>query len=117
MAFHDELMKKTTLFSRIHISRRKECRLNIDQLKKDMDSPAVKEIIAANVKLAQDLKLLGTPAFFIGKTDATAAGNINYILAKLSSHNCKNSSRKTAKLHTCTKNRRTCAGFFIANTP
>jgi protein-disulfide isomerase len=53
--------------------------LSIEQLQKDMNSAAVKSQIEANMKLGQDLKLLGTPAFFIGKTDATTSSNIEYM--------------------------------------
>lgn len=55
----------------------KKVGLNIDQLKKDMVSPSVTDQIKSNMKLAQDLKLFGTPAFFIGKTDGK--NNIAYI--------------------------------------
>lgn len=53
--------------------------LDVDKLKKDMDSPAIDAQLKANVKLAQDLKLFGTPALFIGKTDAKGADTIMYI--------------------------------------
>lgn len=53
--------------------------LNVDQLKKDMNDKAVDKQIKDNMQLAQNLKLFGTPAFFIGKTDAKATDNINYI--------------------------------------
>jgi protein-disulfide isomerase len=45
--------------------------LDVDKLKKDMDDKAVAEQLKNNTKLAQDLKLFGTPAFFIGKTDGS----------------------------------------------
>jgi len=45
--------------------------LNVDQLKKDMNSNDITNQVKSIMKLAQDLKLLGTPAFFIGKTMAT----------------------------------------------
>lgn len=51
--------------------------LDVDKLKKDMADGSIKQQIKDNKKLAQDLKLLGTPAFFVGKTDGR--GNINYI--------------------------------------
>ena len=51
--------------------------LNVDQLKKDINDPTISEQLKNNTKLAQDLKLFGTPAFFIGKTDAK--NNINYV--------------------------------------
>ena len=53
--------------------------LNVDQLKKDMDDKSVENQLKDNLKLAQDLKLFGTPAFFIGKTDTQNAKNINYV--------------------------------------
>ena len=54
--------------------------LNVDQLKKDMASSAVDDELKATTKLAQDLKLFGTPAFFIAKSDVTTSkGSINYI--------------------------------------
>lgn len=56
--------------------------LNVDKLKKDMDDKAIKDQVAANQKLAVNLKLIGTPAFFIAKSDtATGAPStaINYI--------------------------------------
>lgn len=78
--FHEALMKaKQPLTEEIVLATAKDVGLNIDTLKKDMNGQAVQDQIAANKKLATELKLLGTPAFFIGKTDASAAGSINYI--------------------------------------
>lgn len=56
--------------------------LNIDQLKKDMNSDTVKKQLQANMKLGQDLKLFGTPALFIGKT---SGNTINYFPGAASS--------------------------------
>ena len=42
-----------------------------------MNNASIENQIKANIKLAQDLKLFGTPAFFVGKTNAK--GNIEYI--------------------------------------
>lgn len=53
--------------------------LNVEQLKKDMEDNSVKNQLKANIKLAQDLKLFGTPAIFIGKTDANGKDMIKYI--------------------------------------
>lgn len=55
--------------------------INVDQMKKDMNDSTIDKTLKNNIKLAQDLKLLGTPAFFIGKTDAK--GNIAYIPGQL----------------------------------
>ncbi|MBV9575250.1 MAG: DsbA family protein [Gammaproteobacteria bacterium] len=51
--------------------------LDVDKLKQDMKDSAIDNQLKANTKLAQNLKLLGTPAFFIGKT--SGKGNINYV--------------------------------------
>jgi protein-disulfide isomerase len=61
--------------------------LNLDQLKKDMDLPAMRAAIDANTKLAQTLKLIGTPAFFIAKTDiknGAPVESIEYVPGMLS---------------------------------
>jgi len=56
--------------------------LNVDQLKKDMDDAAIRKAVDANQKLAISLKLVGTPAFFIAKSDVKTdapSTAINYI--------------------------------------
>lgn len=53
--------------------------LNVDQLKKDMTDKAIDQQIKDTTKLAQSLKLFGTPAFIIGKTDAKSTDTINYV--------------------------------------
>ena len=53
--------------------------LNVDQLKKDMDDNANKNQLNANIKLAKDLKLFGTPAIFVGKTNANGKDMIKFI--------------------------------------
>jgi protein-disulfide isomerase len=61
--------------------------LNVEQLKKDMNEKSIKDAVAADQKLAKDLKLVGTPAFFIGKSDVkpgAVAGTITYVPGMLS---------------------------------
>jgi protein-disulfide isomerase len=53
--------------------------LNVEQLKKDMEDSTIKNQLKANIKLAQDLKLMGTPAIFVGKTDANGKDAIKFI--------------------------------------
>ncbi|VVC76740.1 Disulfide bond formation protein D [Aquicella siphonis] len=53
--------------------------LNVDKLKKDMEDQSIKDQLKANIKLAQDLKLFGTPALFIGKTNAKGSDTISYV--------------------------------------
>lgn len=56
--------------------------LDVDRLKKDMDSAAVKKQIADTIDLAKKLKLFGTPAIFIGKTASSGNEPIDYIPGK-----------------------------------
>ncbi len=56
--------------------------LNVDQLKKDMNDPAIRKQVETNQNLAKNLKLVGTPAFFIAKSDVkqgAPSSAINYI--------------------------------------
>tara|TARA_R110000868_G_scaffold391211_1_gene661141 strand:- start:1187 stop:1960 length:774 start_codon:yes stop_codon:yes gene_type:complete len=85
LPFHEELMKTKQPYTEASIlTAAKTVGLNLEQLKKDMNSSEVKTQIEGTIKLAQELKLLGTPAFFIGKTDATTSSNINYAPGQLS---------------------------------
>lgn len=78
-AFHDALMQTKQPYTKEAIlAAAKSVGLSVEKLQKDMDSNEVSNQIQANMKLGQELKLLGTPAFFIGKTDATTSSNINY---------------------------------------
>lgn len=45
--------------------------LDVDKLKKDMGSPKITAQLLANQNLGKNLKLFGTPAFFVGKTKDT----------------------------------------------
>jgi protein-disulfide isomerase len=80
MAFHDALMKAPQPYTEASIlSVAQNVGLAVDKLKTDMNSAGVIKQIQANMKLGQDLKLLGTPAFFIGKTDAKSSNNVLYV--------------------------------------
>lgn len=57
----------------------KSAGIDVDKLKQDMNSNAVKEQLKNNMLLAKQLNLFGTPAFFIGKTNATTKDNVNYV--------------------------------------
>lgn len=59
------------------LSLAKTAGADIEKLKTDMNSKAIDDQIKANIKLAQDLKLFGTPAFFIGKTNSK--NNATYV--------------------------------------
>lgn len=73
-AFHDALMATPNpLTTEKVMAAAQQAGLNVDQLKKDMDSDAVKEELANNLKLAQKLGIMGTPAFVIGSTANAAS--------------------------------------------
>lgn len=57
--------------------------LNIDQLKKDMESPAIRAQLNKNLALAEKLNVNGTPAFFIGKTSAQTQHNVDFIYGSM----------------------------------
>lgn len=52
--------------------------LNVEQLKKDMQDPSISKQLEVTAQLAQDLKLFGTPALFIGKTNGSATDKVQY---------------------------------------
>ncbi len=65
--FHQKLMNKggsksTSTFEMVA----KELGLDVDQMKKDIKDKAFEDQIAANMKLAQEMGIRGTPAFIIG---------------------------------------------------
>lgn len=75
-AFHDALMATDNpLTEKKVMQAAKKVGLNIDQMKKDMASNAVKEELNGNMKLGQQLGIMGTPAFIVG--DTNKAGNKN----------------------------------------
>lgn len=79
-AFSHALLNSTQpLTQELVYTLAKNSGLDVDKLKKDMDSNAIDAQLKANVKLAQDLKLFGTPALFIGKTDAKGSDTIMYV--------------------------------------
>lgn len=75
----DQSLSESTILS---IAKAKG--LNVDKLKKDMSSATVNKIIAANKSLANRLGIAGTPAFFIGKTDATDTKAVKFELGEMS---------------------------------
>ena len=67
VAFHSALMKSRGNFSENRIfDIAREVGLNTDQLKHDMDSPEIENIISRNYAQAETLGIQGTPGFVIG---------------------------------------------------
>lgn len=58
--------------------------LNTKKLEKDMYSRTVTDQLKGTYQLAEELKLSGTPAFFIGKTNSQSFSSINYVLGEMS---------------------------------
>jgi len=80
--FHNALMsvKKLPLTEDIIFSTAQSVGLNVDKLKSDMKSSAIDQQVKDTYKLAQNLKLLGTPAFFIAKSNVTKNAGANSIV-------------------------------------
>lgn len=70
--------------------------LNVDQLKKDMNDAEINNQLKANMQLAQDLKLFGTPAIFIAQTDAKN-GEITYAPGEMTQAQLKEAVDKSGK--------------------
>lgn len=68
---------------------------DLERFKKDMNSKAVIDQLQNNMKLAQNLKLLGTPAFFIGKTDGQ--GSIMYVPGQMDQKQMQDAIDKASK--------------------
>jgi len=62
----------------------KSAGLDMAKLKKDMNSPAINNEIKSTYSLAQQFQVTGTPAFFIGKTNAKTNSNVNFVLGEMS---------------------------------
>jgi protein-disulfide isomerase len=75
MEVHDGLMKaaqqQLPLTDDIIYKVAAAAGVNVTKLKEDMHSQAISDQLAANNDLGQRLQLIGTPAFFIAKSDVT----------------------------------------------
>ncbi|HVE44294.1 MAG TPA: DsbA family protein [Gammaproteobacteria bacterium] len=84
---HSLLVLNKPLTEEVIFTTAKNTGLNVDQLKKDMNDKSTSAQLEANRKLAQDLKLFGTPAIFIAKTNATS--NITYVPGQMNDEQIK----------------------------
>lgn len=72
LAFHEALMNehaKGLLDEAVIFKVAQAAGLNVQQLKTDMNNALIEQQIKNNTKLGQSLQLIGTPAYFIAKTD------------------------------------------------
>ena len=68
-AMQDALLKlEKPLDEQLVMDTAKSVGLNMDQLKKDMASKAIQDELAANRTLAEQIHLMGTPAFVVAST-------------------------------------------------
>lgn len=66
LSFHQELLKENSPLNEDKVFEiAKKAGVNVEKLKADMDADDVKEQIQENFKLAQEIGLLGTPAFIV----------------------------------------------------
>jgi len=70
--------------------------LNTEQLKRDMNSKAVRTQINSNLALANQLGVNGTPAFFIGKTNASDSEQVKMILGEMSKGELQDAIKQAA---------------------
>lgn len=71
--------------------------LDVNKLKKDMNSSRISSQLKKNAKLAMDLKLPGTPAFFIGKTYGKSNNDIQYVPGEMSQNELQDVINKVSK--------------------
>jgi len=70
--------------------------ININKLKNDMNSDSVKNQLQANIDLARELNLTGTPAFYIGKSDAKNRSHIDFVLGEMSQNDLQDAIKKVS---------------------
>jgi protein-disulfide isomerase len=80
LQFHNALMAASNPLTSDKVMQiAKSEGLNMDQLKKDMNSNAVGQQIQNNFKLAQSLGIMGTPTFVIGKWEGNKASKTSFV--------------------------------------
>jgi protein-disulfide isomerase len=79
LVFHKALFEadKKHLTEKSILSLAKSVQINEKQLQRDMNDPKIDRILTENIKLAQTLKLVATPAFVVANKEGT---EISFIL-------------------------------------
>lgn len=89
--FHHALLGATQPLSEdIILKTASNSGLNIEKLKKDMASNSITSQLDNNRRLAIALKLRGTPAFYIGKTDAKNSDEVKFVLGEMTQSQLQN---------------------------
>lgn len=93
---HALLTADTELTDAIIFKIAKSKGLDVNKLKKDMDNPSVNAILKQNYSLAKELGIAGTPAFFIGNTNAQNTEDVNFVLGEMSPKEIKEGLMKAS---------------------
>lgn len=79
-AFHNQLLSNEGVVTEARVFEiAAEVQIDVEKLKKDMADPSVDQRLERNGKLAEALKIDGTPAFIIGDTLAPGAMELDEI--------------------------------------
>ena len=80
--YHNALMgHRGQLSEQVIFDIAADVRLNVDRLRRDMEAPEIREELNANIRLAQQLGIRGTPAFVIGDQIVPGAHSLQEIEA------------------------------------
>jgi protein-disulfide isomerase len=71
--------------------------LNVDKLRRDMQSKAISTQLKANYQSASELQLPGTPAFFIGKTYARDTKDLQFFPGEMTQSELQEAIDKAQK--------------------
>lgn len=93
---HRLLTASEPLSANFILQTAKNLGLNVERLKKDMNSSSVTHELSSNFHLADQLNVTGTPAFFIGKTNATDIKEVNFVLGEMSQRELQDAINKAS---------------------
>ncbi len=89
LEFHQKLLSGRGAADKAHaLAVAKEIGLNIPQIEKDLASPAIKDTLQENFKLAEALGLNGTPSYVIGSDVVVGAVGLAALQEKVNNARC-----------------------------
>jgi len=65
-----------------------EIGLDVDKLKADMATPEIEQAMLENMKIAEELGVNGTPAFFVGGTEMLSTDSVAEAIAEVRKNGC-----------------------------
>lgn len=81
---HALLMNAQSLTPQKVLQIAKQQGLNVEKLKKDMRASGITAELTANSNMARELNVIGTPAFFIGPSNAKSSNSVNFVEGEMS---------------------------------